>query len=480
MNETQADSPTRRTVQRMTERLLTGEMNHEEFEYFETLLMDDYSARQVYIEQVNLHSQLSYLGGAVEILGDKVTGEQESFLSRHALKFTIVACALCVCVLMNAALPLVSLFKNAPEQGSAAGHSIAATIGSLTVDHVSPGSSMKENPRRINAGELLQLPAGRSRIRLNNGVRCILTGSARLQFRNESEVDLFTGHIVADVPRNAIGFRINTRQGQIIDLGTTFSVSTDQTERSDIMVFSGEVAAYWRDKKNTLKPWLIQSGEGVRFQQHRPPETIPFLTDSVELSHSLMQLYGLQSYTDECLFLTTPPVSLKPHSLASDEHIFVFQESGPVELTSPVRVIPGVPRTLNSGDEIQHIELPAGICCSSFLMHADFIKRGKFMKATVRFDRPILGIIVHAEDLQMTDRFFAHRSTEYPTDEEVLVEQGSRGCLLPFGNAREVSDQIVLHEDQMGLTATLFAPADNIDQIRILIQAETPPPINTR
>ena len=79
----------------------------------------------------------------------------------------------------------------------------------------------------IRPGRWLRLDQGTATVRFNCGVSMKLMGDTLLQIVSTERVMLVHGDARATVPENATGFTIATAAGEVVDLGTEFSVSTD-------------------------------------------------------------------------------------------------------------------------------------------------------------------------------------------------------------------------------------------------------------
>ncbi|MER2490812.1 LamG-like jellyroll fold domain-containing protein [Catenovulum sediminis] len=94
----------------------------------------------------------------------------------------------------------------------------------------------------INRGKI-SLDAGYSEIKMGNGVILLLEAPIRLDIRSQDLVILEKGKLVAKVPPQAIGFRVDTPSSEIIDLGTEFAVDVNDRGDSQVHVLEGEVKA---------------------------------------------------------------------------------------------------------------------------------------------------------------------------------------------------------------------------------------------
>lgn len=137
------------------------------------------------------------------------------------------AMAACICIVM------VGLF-------------FVLDTGSRSIGAVSNLAASKANGKTIEINQLIfrgdfHLSDGYVEITLNNGVTLVLEAPSSLSFLSDEHVELQEGNIVARVPENAIGFRVDTPSSHIVDLGTEFGVSVNKEGKSQVHVLDGEV-----------------------------------------------------------------------------------------------------------------------------------------------------------------------------------------------------------------------------------------------
>lgn len=89
----------------------------------------------------------------------------------------------------------------------------------------------------------IELKQGFSEITLDNGVILVLEAPIKLNLRSADKIILQEGKLVARVPPNAVGFRIDTPSSEIIDLGTEFGVDVSHNGESQVHVIEGEIKA---------------------------------------------------------------------------------------------------------------------------------------------------------------------------------------------------------------------------------------------
>ncbi|EWH10217.1 hypothetical protein DS2_08957 [Catenovulum agarivorans DS-2] len=96
--------------------------------------------------------------------------------------------------------------------------------------------------KKLNKGKIY-LDQGYSEVAMGNGVVLVLEAPIQLDIRSENLVILEKGKLVAKVPPQAIGFRVDTPSSEIIDLGTEFAVDVNERGESQVHVLDGEVKA---------------------------------------------------------------------------------------------------------------------------------------------------------------------------------------------------------------------------------------------
>ncbi|MCR9294973.1 MAG: FecR domain-containing protein [bacterium] len=86
----------------------------------------------------------------------------------------------------------------------------------------------------------LQLKAGQAHIELFSGVQLMVQGEAEFSVDSPMQVTVIKGRLRAQVPEPAQGFQIRTSAGDIVDLGTEFSIDAAEQD-ARVQVVDGEV-----------------------------------------------------------------------------------------------------------------------------------------------------------------------------------------------------------------------------------------------
>jgi len=86
----------------------------------------------------------------------------------------------------------------------------------------------------------LRLKSGLAQIVFYSGARMVIEGPTDLKLIYPNEVACQSGRLIAEVPPQAIGFRVSTPQMNVTDLGTSFGLEVKE-RRTELHVFKGSV-----------------------------------------------------------------------------------------------------------------------------------------------------------------------------------------------------------------------------------------------
>ncbi|GIW97970.1 MAG: hypothetical protein KatS3mg111_1303 [Pirellulaceae bacterium] len=115
----------------------------------------------------------------------------------------------------------------------------------------------------------LHLQSGLVQLDLFSGVSLVIEGESRFQVLSPMEVRVERGKVRARVPEPAQGFRLLTRAGEVVDLGTEFAVDAED-DGASVVVIDGEVE------------WHPREGQAERLGQGQRAGSLPTATTSGE------------------------------------------------------------------------------------------------------------------------------------------------------------------------------------------------------
>jgi hypothetical protein len=114
----------------------------------------------------------------------------------------------------------------------------------------------------VPSGEV-HLRSGVAQLELFSGVTLVIEGDAAFEIHSSMEMSVAHGKLRANVPAPALGFRIRSSEGEVVDLGTEFAVNITPGG-SEVHVIDGEVE--WHPSGQTAKQ-LMKKGEAVSWSE---------------------------------------------------------------------------------------------------------------------------------------------------------------------------------------------------------------------
>lgn len=110
----------------------------------------------------------------------------------------------------------------------------------------------------VPPGEV-RLESGLAQFELFSGVTMVFEGEAQFSILSPMEVSVARGKVRARVPQPAQGFRLLTKAGEVVDLGTEFAVNVS-ADQSEVHVLDGEVE--WHTTGHPAQ--LLKQGDATR------------------------------------------------------------------------------------------------------------------------------------------------------------------------------------------------------------------------
>lgn len=108
------------------------------------------------------------------------------------------------------------------------------------------------------------LEQGIAQVRFQSGAVATFRAPAVIELRGDNRMALNQGVMVANVPEEAYGFTVDTPTMRVVDLGTEFGVTAEETGDSTVQVFVGEVTAAALDTAGHLGTAIsLKSRTGV-------------------------------------------------------------------------------------------------------------------------------------------------------------------------------------------------------------------------
>ena len=242
------------------------------------LLRFNPAARDEYIIRIELHARLAsvpdlFVGSGSDL--EELSGEKRKSVppsrfdvgisgKKHGLTFAAAACVAFI------AISVWVTWHFARRTSTINATSRAVAMLSQTIDaHWNEGQEPPKQGAPLDPGRL-KLKEGLAQIVFYSGARVVIKGPAELQLISSNRAFCRFGKIVAEVPPEARGFRVDTPQGVVTDLGTSLGIEVNDDE-TELHVFKG---------KATLQPVgraaeeTLREGDGARITTSHAPRAI--------------------------------------------------------------------------------------------------------------------------------------------------------------------------------------------------------------
>jgi hypothetical protein len=175
---------------------------------------------------------------------------------RYRFRTLATVAALAACIALAGAWILERLASAAEVWVEPTTAAVAVLTHGVQMDWdrpgIEPGAPLAPGP--------LKLRSGIAQIEFFTGARIRIEGPAELELISAGEAALRRGKLSAEVPPQAVGFRIRTPQGEVVDLGTEFALQVDGSS-SEVHVFKGEVEVHPR----AAEMRSLREGQAVAF-----------------------------------------------------------------------------------------------------------------------------------------------------------------------------------------------------------------------
>lgn len=241
----------------------SGEIAEEQLTDLEAALREDAELRREFIQYLNLDSGLAELAALSTVEIAELEGVQPSSAGRkrsHA-KGWQPARVLAVCGAMAAML----LGAIALWMAEAFPPSVAMLVSG--VDAVLKTRSQQEWGKPELPVGSYTLESGLLHLRFRNGVMVYLEAPVQFDAVSQKRIVLHQGRLSANVPREAIGFTVETPEAEVVDFGTEFSVDVANGQ-SEVHVFDGLVRVQPRKTQNDTPACIdLRSSEAVRIER---------------------------------------------------------------------------------------------------------------------------------------------------------------------------------------------------------------------
>lgn len=139
---------------------------------------------------------------------------------------------------------------------------LSATRDCLWADH---DVSLKTGTL-LARGRMIDLLSGHAEVTFDCGATILLEGPSKFEITSAWDGQLHRGTLKANVPQQAVGFRITHPSVEVVDLGTEFSMIADATGNAEVFVLKGSVEAVHRNAASP-QPVVLKEKQARRFSR---------------------------------------------------------------------------------------------------------------------------------------------------------------------------------------------------------------------
>lgn len=221
--------------------LIDNEIPPELFQDLQDHLLESEEAQWQYLHHMETHVVLSLEAGLTSMRKDPATIiPMERIIARQkrkVLRFAMMASAAVILIAgLIAALVLL------PQAEVPLAHIKGSTFAQFELTHgVSDDGEVRWAGDELGRGSRLTLTCGSVELKLRSGVYGIVRAPADLILDREDLVVLRYGTAWFEVPKEAVGFQVDTPEFLVTDLGTEFGVISTVEDPDEVHVLNGQV-----------------------------------------------------------------------------------------------------------------------------------------------------------------------------------------------------------------------------------------------
>ena len=340
---------------------------------------------------------------------------------------------------------------------------LVATLGWLGMDHLEQQEpvawvqSIRKSDLGFAKGDFLTrgnhlvLGEGRLALKFDSGAKLAVVGPAELIVDGPNSAQLLCGQATVRVPGKIKGFALQTPVEKVIDLGTAFGVEVFPTGETAISVFEGEV--------KLGNDQLLLAGSAVSVDQlNTAPREIPYVEG--EFAESWQLSFGVEVLSGR-VKLATPSQRPYPTKAHDPESLLLFPEREEVVLPKGFALNATKPGVWQRPFGDKSPTLRKATMVDSYLLQyypgkVAEVGQSQTFVGELKFDRPIIGLILHNDLLIQSDAILNYMLTDFSG----IVHRGIN-----------LNDVVTLSKDRHRLKIS-FDVRTNADQIRVLVASE--------
>lgn len=239
--------------------LVDGRLSAQENNRLQEILRQSTEARQFYVRVMQLSASLhSYASEMQSEPAEPANVIRPSFWRRYARIATAAAAVIAIGIWIGR-----SILPNAIPLDED-GEFIARISGSKEPVWTKVGAF--QNGDELQKGQRIELKSGFTEVTFDSGAQIVIEGPASVDLDSAWQATLRHGTVKANIPQEAIGFRISNPAVDVVDLGTEFSVTAEENGAAEVFVLAGQVEVEPRVSSNQApRRMLMKEKQSRRF-----------------------------------------------------------------------------------------------------------------------------------------------------------------------------------------------------------------------
>ena len=269
--------------------LMDGTLNYGQRARLSQWLASSEEARQFYVRYAGMSASLCEYAGEMQTEAPEAV--RPAFEAADARRLIVWAFG----SLAAAALVMLGLWMfNGPKSDDATaelntGEFVASVTGAKDCRWSGAGAALRPGDH-LRRGQRIELLGGFAEITFDCGAQITLEGPASLDVNSAWGAVLRRGTLRANVPPEAIGFRVSNPAVEVVDLGTEFSMVADDSGATEVFVLKGSVEASTAGSRDAL---VLREKESRQFSKRG----VSAVADHERKFARLKQSVGLERFS---------------------------------------------------------------------------------------------------------------------------------------------------------------------------------------
>ena len=239
--------------------LVDGQLTETQHARLQKMLIDSAEARRFYVRSMELSASLySYASEMQSEPAEPRNIIRPAFWRRWSVPLAAAA-VVTIGVWIGRSLLPETLAPGDDER-----EFIARISGSK--DPLWVGGVAFQNGDELHRGQRLELTSGFAEITFDSGAWLVVEGPASMDLDSAWQATLRRGTIKANIPQEAIGFKVSNASVDVVDLGTEFSMTAEDDGTAEVFVLNGQVEVEPRSTDaSPAKKILMKEKQSRRF-----------------------------------------------------------------------------------------------------------------------------------------------------------------------------------------------------------------------